>query len=135
MSRLAEILGVEEDQEFMFEGTKYRIHDGNRQYFCCEWRDAASEDILTRIINHPEKINRLHRWTEQDREDAKALKRMIVDIVAVYRHRDGDTVNALYKDFDELTTPEWTVEICHDLFPSLKPGESAKLDEIIGGAE
>ena len=28
-----------------------------------------------------------------------------------------------------------TVEICHDLFPPLKPGESAKLDEIIGGAE
>lgn len=129
MSRLAEILGVEENEEFMFEGTKYRIHNGNRQYFCCEWRYSASEDLLTRIINHPERIKRPRLWTKEDVEDAKAVKRIIPNRpYRVLRDDDGSIAVLPFGTGRGL-------KLNRDSFPSLKPGEGELLDEIIGGTE
>jgi hypothetical protein len=59
MSRLAEILGVEEGQEFQVKGIKntFKIVDGRRMHNAYgDWEPIHSETGLTDIINHPEKI-------------------------------------------------------------------------------
>lgn len=63
------------------------------------------------------------RWTEQDREDAKMIKRLIPWANQVNRGMEGSL------SLNPVTA------IDRKLFPLLKPGESAMLDEIIGGAE
>ena len=59
MSRLAEILGVQEGQEFTIEGidNTFKIVDGRRIHNADgEWEPMHSETGLTDILNHPEKI-------------------------------------------------------------------------------
>ena len=128
-SRLAEILGVEEDQEWTFEYGKYRIHDGMREFDVRgEWKLGNSEIVLANIIKHPEKIKRLPRWTEQDVEDAKAIKRVFKNAYEAERSADHRAVFI-------RSTQNWIDSVDEYLLPSLKPGEKATLDEIIGGAK
>ena len=63
------------------------------------------------------------RWTEQDKEDARTIKRILPWANKVGR----DYENALYVLNGFLLNEE--------LLPSLRPGESTTLDEIIGGTE
>lgn len=63
------------------------------------------------------------RWTEQDKEDAMMIKRLIPWANQVNRGMEGSL------SLNPVTA------IDGKLFPLLKPGESAMLDEIIGGAE
>lgn len=63
------------------------------------------------------------RWTEQDKEDAMMIKRLIPWANQVNRGMEGGL------SLNPVTA------IDRELFPLLKPGESAMLDEIIGGAE
>lgn len=68
------------------------------------------------------------RWTEQEVEDARAVKRLLeADLVT--RAAYGNGLVAIKSD--------WSVSIVlsRDCFPSLRPGEIITLDEIIGGAE
>lgn len=72
--RLAEVLGVEEDEEWAYPGLagKYRIHKGTREELnkvgSSElWVSCHNEAELTKIINHPESIIRLPRLTEGER--------------------------------------------------------------------
>lgn len=124
MSRLAEILGVEENEVFEFECKKYRIHGGERQSSACgEWRNCFNEKTLMDIINHPEKIKRLPRWTKQEVERAKAIK-------------------IIYPNAQKLQYKPCAIQVCSeegvialhpaDLFPGIKSGRSYTLDEIIG---
>ena len=68
------------------------------------------------------------RWTEQEVEDARAVKRLI-EADSVSRAAYGNGLVAIKSD--------WSVSIVlsRDCFPSLRPGEIVTLDEIIGGAE
>lgn len=63
------------------------------------------------------------RWTEQDKEDAMMIKRLIPWANQVNRGMEGSL------SLNPVTA------IDRKLFPLLKPGESAMLDEIIGGGE
>ena len=63
------------------------------------------------------------RWTEQDKEDAMMIKRLIPWANQVNRGMEGSL------SLNPVTA------IDRKLFPLLKPGESAMLDEIIGGRE
>lgn len=68
------------------------------------------------------------RWTEQEVEDARAVKRLLeADLVS--RASYGNRLVAIKSD--------WSVSIVlsRDCFPSLRPGETVTLDDIIGGAE
>ena len=62
------------------------------------------------------------RFTEQEVEDAKAIRRMLRD--------DGKLTRSIY---GILTYG--LVSLKKDAFPSIHPGQSYTLDEIIGGAE
>lgn len=68
------------------------------------------------------------RWTEQEVEDARAVKRLL-EADSVTRAAYGNGLVAIKSD--------WSVSIVlsRDCFPSLRPGEIITLDEIIGGAE
>lgn len=68
------------------------------------------------------------RWTEQDKEDAKALRRLIPDAYILFRY-SANTVLKLY-DRDENF-----IMNLNDCFPVLPLGKKITLDEIIGGAK
>ena len=68
------------------------------------------------------------RWTEQDKEDAKALKRMIKNAHHVRRCVE-EVCLRLYGKYDDYIL---TLNNC---FAALPPRTEVTLDEIIGGAE
>ena len=81
--RLAEILGVEEGQEWIVtkeEGKIFRIHNGARQWKLKDetsWRDCGSERRLTELINNPnliQPIPTIPEWTKREIEIARAWK-------------------------------------------------------------
>lgn len=128
---ICKILGVEEDEEWSVKGedTIYRIHEKCRQRKAANtWIPVQNEINLMRLINHPDRIIRKPRWTEQEVEDAKAVRRVFGRDGVIERYNKAMTEPYSNLVFDHLYINE-------DLFPSLRPGESVKLEEIIGGAE
>ena len=123
--RICEVLGVEPEEVFEMRGNKignFRINKyGTFQIEISNncW-GASTVECLNSLINHPENIIRKPRFTEQEVEDAKTLKRLfgeytIADFGA--RHVFGG------------------LRLNEDAFPSIQPGQSYTLDEIIGGAD
>ena len=94
---------------------------------CPLWTDAAGCRLDTSCYrdNDPKKwdLSEPPRWTEQDKEDAMMIKRLIPWANQVNRGMEGSL------SLNPVTA------IDRKLFPLLKPGESAMLDEIIGGGE
>ena len=112
-----------------------------RNSFCeadgtCPFFVLRSEKLNCKIMNDvgnaPPKIWDLSeppRWTEQDKEDAKMIKRVFNGFqIGIVR----DTLAQLRTIAKDGYPSEY---INSDMFPSLKPGEGATLDEIIGGGE
>ena len=126
---ICKILGVEEDEEWSVKGedTIYRIHEKCRQRKAANtWIPVQNEINLMRLINHPDSIIRKPRWTEQEVEDAKAIKR-VLKATGIRRNR-----------YDNIyATGELIVDTLLDseAFPSLQPDTAVTLDEIIGGAQ
>lgn len=129
---ICEVLGVEIGEVWTFGGdpTKFRIcADGHREYYHSgRWQEGCAEFNLCDAINHPDRIIRKPRWTEQEVEDARAVKRLL-EVDSVSRAAYGNGLFAVKND--------WSVSIVlsRDCFPSLRPGETVTLDEIIGGAK
>ena len=131
--RIAQVLGVE-----VGEDVKYRHTDGSDENLgvCEDGRVIISSlsckitatSVLINAINHPDRIIRKPRWTEQEVEDAKAVRRVFGRDGVIERYNKAMTEPYSNLVFDHLYINE-------DLFPSLRPGESVKLEEIIGGAE
>ena len=69
-------------------------------------------------------------WTKQDKEDAKRIRRLLPWAENIRRTNTGNLLinSCVYEIYPGLI-------IYDGFFPSLKPGESVTLDEIIGGAE
>ena len=114
--RICEVLGVEVREVFTADTPygqfKRCVVDEEGQIL------NTGINVLCYIINHPDRIIRKPRWTEQEVEDAKTLKRLfgkypIVEFGA--RHVFGG------------------LRLNEDAFPSIRPGETVTLDEIIGG--
>lgn len=125
--RICEVLGVEVGERFtinrkdsparyVISSTGYVILDGSGE--------GISGTDLANIINHPESIVRRKRFTEQEIEDAKAIKRLIHNANGISRGIDNTASIERIVPFAPSLTP--------DAFPSLAPGESYTLDEIIG---
>lgn len=127
--RICEVLGVE-----VGEDVKYRHTDGTEENICvcedgrviisslsCKMSTVA---VLINAINHPDRIIRKPRWTEQEVEDARAVKRLL-EVDSVSRAAYGNGLVAIKND--------WSVSIVlsRDCFHSLRPGETVTLDEII----
>ena len=137
--RICEVLGVEVDEVWHVTGNDnaiYRISGGVALEYAIpkcyedghgEWRQSDTVHLID-IINHPDRLIRKPRWTEQEVEDAKAVRRVFGRDGVIERYNKAMTEPYSNLVFDHLYINE-------DLFPSLRPGESVKLEEIIGGAE
>lgn len=124
--RICEVLGVEVGEWFTYPGmnTSFQVTEGG--FLKCA--DGDLKMCVPTLINHPDRIIRKPRWTEQEVEDARAVKRLLeADLVS--RASYGNGLVAIKSD--------WSVSIVlsRDCFPSLRPGETVTLDDIIGGAE
>lgn len=137
--RICEVLGVDSDEEWTVSGNDiaiYRVSGGVALEYAMpkyngdgygKWLPAGMP-CLVDFINHPDRIIRKPRWTEQEVEEAKAVKILFPHATHLLRIRPNEPVSALSNEC-------FVVNINSELFPSLRPGETVKLDEIIGGAQ
>jgi len=102
----------------------------------CEfYRDKENEfDRLCTLINVPQRWDLLQppRFTEEEVEAAKVLLTGGIEKVERSKYSDGD-LTAYSPVFGENERRRcW--HIPHTLFPSLFPGQSVKLSDIVGGS-
>ena len=128
--RICDVLGVEVNENFKFNDFPF---DECKVYFVGtdgEIRNAKGGSVtggeLCYIINNPDRIIHKPRWTEQEVERAKAIKVL---------YPEADNLNECDPQIKVLNTKFVIATLDTALFPSLRPGESVKLDEIIGGTE
>ena len=128
--RICEILGIEPGESFYiqgFDGVLFWIMDDGT--FTTQPNNApGSASALLRTLDHPDRIIRKPRFTQQEVEDAKYIKR-ILKVDSVRRNIYGNGLIAMKSDNTV------SVVINSEMFPSIQPGHSYTLDEIIGGAE
>ena len=123
--RICEVLGVEVGEWWEYGGLEYSV---TGKGIIIDHNNTVHFTGLTGAINNPDRIIRKSRFTEQDVEDAKAVKRVF--------GRDG-TVKRLNK---AITDPYSNLTFDHmyineSMFPCIFEGQEYTLDEIIGGAE
>ena len=92
--------------------------------------------ICSREWVHEWDLDEKPRFTEQEVEDAKTIKRMFGTDIFTHIHKDEDGWTEMMDGPGE----DWTIGWCsigmeEGMFPSIRPGETVTLDEIIGGAE
>ena len=121
--RIAQVLGVEVGEEFTYDFGANQVNrgafkigaDGKRYYKTGDlWNPCYNEDDLAVIINHPDRIIRKPRWTEQEVERAKAIKVLYpvvktlayVDIVGqtFYMYDDEDNYKGSLDNLDETVS-------------------------------
>ena len=81
MSRLSDILGVKEGQEFRFDGSSpYRIVGDEREiYIYDKWYRSCSEENLCRMIAHPELIRIIPEKITLTEQQITAIKGRIAE--------------------------------------------------------
>lgn len=136
--RIAQVLGVEVDEEFTYDFGANQVNrgtfkigaDGRRYYKTGDlWSPCYNEDDLAVIINHPDRIIRKPRFTQQEVESAKIISVLFPEATHIERLR-GSKVLGITGAKDG-----WIADIESSLFPEIKSGQSVTLDEIIGGAQ
>ena len=135
--RICEVLGVDPDEEWTVSGNDiaiYRVSGGVALEYAMpkyngdgygKWLPAGMP-CLVDFINHPDRIIRKPRFTEQEVERAKAIK-------LIYPNAEKlELVPCVIRVYTDIGA----IAYLHaDLFPSMKNGQICTLDEIIGGAE
>ena len=140
--RICEVLGVEVGEVFKIKGQaekKYRINKSGVFQIYVEndyFRNFASVEAFCNLINNPDRIIRKPRFTEQEVEDAKTIKRMFGADNFTHIHKDEDGWPEMMDGPGEDGNVGWcSIGMEEGMFPSLRPNETVTLDEIIGGAE
>lgn len=155
--RVCEVLGVDLEEEFRYQMgdasfMRLRLHclEEQQRYpghillqFFMDgalgtWMDVNemySSSFIIDIINHPERITRKRIWTERDIADAKAVKRLFSWATTVKRSDVNNelTIEGEYEDICCTTSARCIVSLDRAVFPSVKPGESIVLTEILEG--
>lgn len=134
--RICEILGVEVGERFELGNTGIilLVNDDGLLHIGLSHGAHKETDMnvnyLVKAINDPDRIIRKPRFTEQEVEDAKAIKRIMSEYTNIAREkgRFGTRLFLTSEDVEDYTLDP-------DLFPSIQPGQSYTLDEIIGGAD
>ena len=130
--RIAQVLGVEVGEEFTYDFGANQVNrgafkigaDGKRYYKTGDlWNPCYNEDDLAVIINHPDRIIRKPRWTQQEVERAKAIRLL---------YPEADSLNECDPYIKVFNNKFVIATLDTALFPSICPGESVKLDEICG---
>lgn len=137
--RICEVLGIEVGERFELGNTGIILLVNDDGLLHISLYNGAHKETdmnvnyLVKAINHPENIIRKNRFTEQEVVDARTIKRMF----------GADNFTHIQKD--EMGRPAMVdcpmgddngwffVGLEGGMFPSLRPGETVTLDEIIGG--
>ena len=136
--RICEVLGVEVDEEWTVSGNDiaiYRVSGGVALEYAMpkyngsgygQWLPAGMP-CLVDFINHPDRIIRKPRFTQQEVESAKIISVVFPEATHIERLRGSKVLG--------ITGAEdgWIADIESSLFPEIKSGQSVTLDEIIGG--
>ena len=144
-SRLAEILGVEEDEEWTAtylpetSGSVYRVHSGRRQYKLKDggWSDCHVEEDLSCIINHPENVVHIPRLTEAELAICKYVGAKWVSKDKI-RDDGGASLWRKKPDYwDELYDSEESDALIatffdKDVFSNVHPGDCICVEEVTG---
>lgn len=131
--RICEVLGVEVGERFELGNTGIilLVNDDGLLHIGLSQGAHKETDLnvnyLVKVINHPDRIIRKPRFTEQEVERAKAI-RLIYP--TAYRLEEADPLIRVWDKEGKLLA-----HVDVNLFLSLKPEQSYTLDEIIGGAE
>lgn len=132
--RICEVLGVEVGERFELDNTGIILlvnEDGLLHIGLSHGAHKETDmnvNYLVKAINNPDRIIRKSRFTQQEVEDAKTLFRIFPEhLDSVSRANDG-TVTLAAKG-------AWRGYLNSDAFPSIRPGQSYTLDEIIGSEE
>lgn len=128
--RICEVLGVDVDEVFTIEtpvrkSTYCRIDEEGKIYNTCI-------ETLCYAINHPDRIIRKPRWTEQEVERAKAIK-VLYPVVKTLAY--VDIVGQTFYMYDDEDNYKGSLDNLDETFPTLRSIRRATLDEIIGGAQ
>lgn len=128
--RICEVLGVEVGEKFTIADTDYWIEKNGAIFSDGNQRDLVGVSLICDVVNHPDRIIRKPRWTEQEVERAKAIKEIFPNAYKLARNLSAITI---YRVEDDI--PFYLATIQAERFHSLRPDETVKLDEIIGGAQ
>ena len=129
--RICEILGVVPGEEFFIKDfysghVTFRIMDDGT--FSTRPSNISGSSLeLLRTLDHPDRIIRKPRFTEQEVEAAKAIKTLFPCAVSVKRL----DLSIRVQDRDEVLI----VQLSNSLFRSIQLGETYTLDEVIGSAK
>lgn len=148
MSRLSEILGVEEGQEFEYKSrlmgcVKCKIINGMRYTFdgYC-WVGCTDEYILTEMINHPERVKILPAKLKLTKRQITAIKGRIAEgWLWVAREYDGSVYCYTKKpNFDQdyycYCSDDGLISQANiSIFNFVKYGECLYLPDLIVGEE
>nr|DAP01887.1 MAG TPA: High potential iron-sulfur protein-sulfur protein, ELECTRON TRANSPORT, Iron.0A [Caudoviricetes sp.] len=130
--RICEVLGVEVGERFELgtTGIILLVNDDGLLHIGLSHGAHKETDMnvnyLVKAINAPDRIIRKPRWTEQEVERAKAIKVL---------YPEADKLDECDPQIKVLNTEFVIATLDNALFTSLRPGETIKLDEIIGGME
>lgn len=129
--RICEILGVVPGEEFFIRGfypghVTFRIMDDGT-FSTRPSNISGSTKELLQTLDHPDRIIRKPRWTEQEVKRAKAIKVLWPKAEKLYR---GAATITIY-----TRSQLFVIDLHAELFPSLHSGKTVTLDEIIGGAQ
>lgn len=131
--RICEILRVEPGESFCiqgFDGVLFWIMDDGT--FTTQPNNApGSVSAILRTLDHPDRIIRKPRFTEQEVERAKTIKAIYPEADRI-RCRIFENKGRIQHVCEGNRT---MLTIWFDAFPSIQTDEYAKLDEIIGGAK
>lgn len=136
--RIAQVLGVEVGERVYYkdpndEMLQFFVQPDGVPVFAFESGEPVGKIgmgyAIAQAINHPDRIIRKPRFTQQEVESAKIISVLFPEATHIERLR-GSKVLGITGAKDG-----WIADIESSLFPEIKSGQSVTLDEIIGGAE
>lgn len=135
--RICEVLGVEAMERITYKDRTYEetfffTEDGQPMFYNREINDADIGHILVEAINHPDRIIRKPRWTQQEVERAKAIRALYPDVKTLAY---VDIVGQTFYMYDDEDNYKGSLDNLDETFPTLRSIRRATLDEIIGGAQ
>lgn len=132
--RICEVLGVEVGEWFTYPGMSTSFQVTENGFLKCA--DGDLKMCVPTLINHPERIISKPRFTEREVEDAKAIKRMFGDDNFTHIFKDEDGLCEMMDGPGDDPNVGWcAIGMEEGMFPSIRPGETVTLDEIIGGTK
>ena len=127
--RICEVLGVEVGEHFQVYGNAMTWHITSGGYIVRDDGKRCVDDVIYLAINHPDRIIRKPRFTQQEVESAKIISVLFPEATHIGRLRGSNALIIIGADNG------WIANIENSLFQEIKSGQSVTLDEIIGGAE